>query len=69
LHPAAVLERATLRRDSLLNEGSFRATDRRYTAVDQVHITDLRRWLAKSREIQWDSKNLAKRKGKLERLK
>jgi hypothetical protein len=29
----------------------------------------LKRWLAKSRDIQWDYKNIVKRKGKLERLR
>jgi hypothetical protein len=29
----------------------------------------LARWLAKARDIQWDYKNIVKRKGKLERLK
>jgi len=32
-------------------------------------VVALRRWLEKARAIQWDYKNLAKRKGKLERLK
>ncbi|HRG51983.1 MAG TPA: DUF1801 domain-containing protein, partial [Bacteroidia bacterium] len=30
---------------------------------------DLKRWLKKAETIQWDYKNLIKRKGKLERLK
>jgi hypothetical protein len=29
----------------------------------------LKRWLEKSEQIQWDYKNIVKRKGKLERLK
>lgn len=37
-----------------------------YTAVDQINIKDLKRWLKKSREIQWDYKNIVKRKGVLE---
>jgi uncharacterized protein YdhG (YjbR/CyaY superfamily) len=40
-----------------------------FTAVEQIHLKDLKRWLKKSREIQWDYKNIVKRKGKLERLK
>lgn len=40
-----------------------------YQAVDEVQTADLIRWLGKSREIQWDYKNVAKRKGVLERLK
>ena len=40
-----------------------------YTTVEQIHTNDLKRWLKKSREIQWDYKNIVKRKGRLERLK
>lgn len=40
-----------------------------YTEVDQIITDDLVRWLKKSREIQWDYKNIVKRKGRLERLK
>jgi hypothetical protein len=53
----------------LLAEGSFKAAEARYTAVADVDVVALRRWLEKARAIQWDYKNLAKRKGKLERLK
>ncbi|MEZ6141513.1 MAG: DUF1801 domain-containing protein [Zavarzinella sp.] len=37
--------------------------------VSEINIEDLRRWLKKAIEIQWDYKNLVKRKGLLERLK
>jgi len=40
-----------------------------YTAVEQIKPTALKRWLKKSKSIQWDYKNIVKRKGKLERLK
>ena len=50
-------------------EGSFKAADVRYTDVAQVKVTPLRRWLREARTIQWDYKNIVKRKGKLERLK
>ena len=39
-----------------------------YNAASDIHVEDLRRWLQKSREIQWDYKNLIKRKGKLEKI-
>lgn len=39
-----------------------------FTQVDQINIEDLHRWLKKSTEIQWDYKNIVKRKGLLERL-
>ena len=53
----------------LQTEGSFKAAEMRYTSVDQINKTDLKRWLKKSKEIQWDYKNLIKRKGDLQRLK
>jgi uncharacterized protein YdhG (YjbR/CyaY superfamily) len=40
-----------------------------YSNIQQIDINDINRWLKKSREIQWDYKNIVKRKGKLERLK
>lgn len=40
-----------------------------YTSVEQINAKDLKRWLKKSKEIQWDYKNIVKRKGKLVRLK
>jgi hypothetical protein len=55
--------------DELQKEGTFKAAEMRYTAADQIKKRDLARWLKKGREIQWDYKNLVKRKGKLERLK
>ena len=50
-------------------EGSFKAAEARYTDAAQVDVEVLRRWLGKARDIQWDYKNLVKRKGRLERLK
>jgi hypothetical protein len=40
-----------------------------YTSADQINTKDIKRWLKKSVEIQWDYKNIVKRKGRLERLK
>jgi hypothetical protein len=34
----------------------------------QIDGTKLRAWLAESRRVQWDYKNIMKRKGRLERL-
>ncbi len=53
----------------LTNEGTFKAAEARYTSVEQVNVDDVQRWLVKAREIQWDYKNIVRRKGKLERLK
>jgi len=49
-------------------EGSFKAAEARYTSIDQINKKDLKRWLAKSKKIQWDYKNIVKRRGVLERL-
>jgi hypothetical protein len=54
--------------EELQVEGKFKAADIRYTSVEQVKKKDLKRWLEKSKVIQWDYKNLVKRKGVLERL-
>ena len=40
-----------------------------YTTTEQIDTIDLKQWLKKSKEIQWDYKNIVKRKGRLERLK
>jgi len=40
-----------------------------YNHAKDINLEDLTRWLKKSREIQWDYKNLIKRKGKLEKIK
>ena len=55
--------------NGLQNEGSFKASEARFTSADQVNKTDLKRWLNKARDIQWDYKNIVKRRGKLERIK
>ena len=36
-----------------------------YNTVDQINVRDLKRWLKKSKDIQWDYKNIVKRKGVL----
>jgi len=40
-----------------------------YNNVSEINLADLKRWLDKAQKIQWDYKNIVKRKGKLERLK
>lgn len=50
-------------------EGSFKAAEARYGSVAEVDIATLHRWPGKARDIQWDYKNIVKRKGRLERLK
>lgn len=56
--------------DLLLIIGSkFKDASIFYTQVEQINAIDLKRWLKKSKEIQWDYKNIVKRKGQLVRLK
>lgn len=50
-------------------EGKFKAAEARFASVDQVEKVSLRRWLAECREVQWDYKNIVRRRGKLERLR
>jgi len=40
-----------------------------YYSQEELDSEELKRWLKKSEEIQWDYKNIVKRKGKLEKLK
>lgn len=49
--------------------GKFKDASVFYASVEQINTENLRRWLQKSRDIQWDYKNIVKRKGLLERLK
>lgn len=53
----------------LTDEGSYKAAEARYTAVDQIDLDALARWLDKAESIQWDYKNIVKNKGQLNRLK
>lgn len=38
-----------------------------YQDATEINPTDLQRWLKKSKEVQWDYKNIVKRKGVLEK--
>ena len=49
--------------------GKFKDASITYTSAGEVKTTELARWLKKSREIQWDYKNVVKNKGKLNRIK
>jgi hypothetical protein len=55
--------------EKLKAEGKFKAAEIFYTNVNDIKTNDLRKWLKKSTEIQWDYKNIIKRKGILVRLK
>lgn len=49
--------------------GKFKDAHILYTETNQIDEEEIIRWLEKSKVIQWDYKNIVKRKGKLERLK
>ncbi|WP_234047788.1 DUF1801 domain-containing protein [Chryseobacterium paridis] len=53
----------------LKTEGTFKAAEKRYASKEEINEVDLLRWVKKSRAIQWDYKNIVKRKGELIRLK
>jgi hypothetical protein len=54
--------------EGLQKEGSFKAAEVRYNNAAEVKVKGLSRWIKKSRKIQWDYKNIVKRKGVLEKL-
>lgn len=53
----------------LAPEGKFKAAEARYTSAAEIDAARLKAWLAEARDVQWDYKNIVKRKGRLERLK
>lgn len=59
----------TFEEEGLKPEGKFKAAEARFSEAADVKKTLLKRWLKKSRDIQWDYKNIVKRKGVLLRLK
>lgn len=52
----------------LTPEGTFKAAETRFTAPAHIDHAALAAWLAEAREIQWDYRNIVKRKGRLEPL-
>ncbi len=49
--------------------GKFKDASMWYTSIDEIDVIALKRWLEKSRDIQWDYKNIVKRKGQLIRIR
>lgn len=49
-------------------EGSFKAAEVRYTTLSQINPNALGSWLDEARTVQWDYKNIVRRRGRLERL-
>ena len=52
----------------LTPEGSFKAAEIRYKAANEIDEAALKQYLKKAIDIQWDYKNIVKRRGLLERL-
>ncbi|MGC4087843.1 MAG: DUF1801 domain-containing protein [Polyangiaceae bacterium] len=48
-------------------EGKFKAAQVRYETVAEIKVTRLAAWLRKAKKIQWDYKNIVKRRGVLEK--
>jgi hypothetical protein len=49
--------------------GKFKDASIIYSSEKEINVKDLVRWLKKAKAIQWDYKNIVKRKGVLKRLK
>jgi hypothetical protein len=61
---------ADFEEDNLSVKGEkFKDASTFYNNLSEIGIKELKRWLKKAREIQWDYKNIVKRKGRLEKLK
>lgn len=53
---------------TLKPEGSFKAAEMNYTQSDEIKVTELRNWLKQAKRIQWDYKNIVKRRGVLVKI-
>ena len=52
-----------------IGTGKFKDASILYSSVEQIDKVEINRWIEKGKHIQWDYKNIYKRKGKLLRLK
>jgi len=50
-------------------EGTFKAAEKRFTSPEQIDVDLLARWLADSREIQWNYRDIRATRGQLAPLK
>lgn len=61
---------ADFNEDKLNERGDkFKDSSIFFNNISEIEINDLKRWLIKSSTIQWDYKNIVKRKGQLLRIK
>lgn len=58
----------TFDEEGLKPVGKYKASEVRYMDTEGINMDQLTRWLTKSIEIQWDYKNIVKRKGELLRM-
>ena len=49
-------------------EGTFKAAEILYADIKEIKVAHLKKWLKKAKEIQWDYKNIVKRKGVLKKI-
>lgn len=52
-----------------IGTGKFKDASILYNSIEQINQDEIKSWIDKGKEIQWDYKNIYKRKGKLVRLK
>jgi len=52
-----------------IGAGKFKDASILYTSIEQINQDEIKRWIEKGKQIQWDYKNISKRKGKLLRIK
>ena len=52
-----------------LGTGKFKDASILYSSISEIEDNEIKKWVEKGREIQWDYKNIYKRKGELVRLK
>ncbi|HTM68300.1 MAG TPA: DUF1801 domain-containing protein [Candidatus Binatia bacterium] len=58
----------SFKNSGLSPEGTFKAAEKRYADVKDIKAGAVRGWLRQAKRIQWDYKNIVKRKGKLVKL-
>ena len=51
-----------------MGTGKFKDASKMYTSISEIKEEDIQRWVEKAKTIQWDYKNIVKKRGKLERL-
>lgn len=58
----------SFKEEKLKQVGGFKAAEKIYTNVKEIKKAEIKRWLKKSEQIQWDYKNIIKRKGALNKI-